>query len=711
MSDTGGTANSSTSSTPATWCRLAALVLTVAVLGLPVNRMDAYALLLVAAVVIFIGDVSTRPRAWIAAAVLAAIAIVGQVLLAPPRIEEGQNVFLPSTALERALPSDVYRQLAGEFDAQYPPAQRCDAKKFGCWRNNGFPDSAFAFSADSVWRKSTASRAVSELDFSDPVWLRLGFINERHYNWTANTDIERATRDKRFWMGLHRWHLTMPWYEMIRVPTDFAGGELCWRGEIMWESVDEHFTRWPNGGCRTIEPADAGRRIFGIAIKPDTLAMQLAPPWPVRMLQLGAGALAVAGVFAVVIALVRFRVRRTLLPFILIGLAITVIAVDDGSFLGGVRPFDGGDDGLFYDGVGRMILQKLMNGDIAGFLQGGENIFYYGGPGLRYFRALEHVVFGESYLGYLSLVLLLPFIVYKLFHRFLPEPWPLALVLLFIAVPVGAGFGTSYFNYVKWAARGFADPVAYILFLAGLLPIFGRSADGPSGRFLPAFFGALLLALGIFMKPIVAPAAAVVLGAAGLAALSYRQWPRLAGLCIGFLPVFSMALHNWVFGRVFVLFSSNSQDSNLLVMPPSAYAAALRELPSLNFSGLARMAKQLADWLSGPAESYWTIPVNGLAVAVLIYVVVRGRRFDPWLRVAGAAALAQHVVALFYDAATARYHFLDWFLTMLVVVVWFHQVGIDWLSRRFPVRSDRIAAHPLRILLASGLTRLQKSAA
>ena len=106
----------------------------------------------------------------------------------------------------------------------------------------------------------------------------------------------------------------------------------------------------------------------------------------------------------------------------LIGLSVAVIAILDGSFLGGVRPFDGGDDGLFYEGVGRLILQKLLAGDWTGFLIGGEPVFYYGGPGLRYFFALEHIVFGESYLGYLSLVLLLPFVAYGLFRRFLPRP-------------------------------------------------------------------------------------------------------------------------------------------------------------------------------------------------------------------------------------------------------------------------------------------------
>jgi hypothetical protein len=481
----------------------------------------------------------------------------------------------------------------------------------------------------------------------------------------------------------------------------------------MWEGAGEQFSLWPGEGCRTIEAADAGRRIVGIAIKPDTLAMRLTPPWPVWWLQFASGALALAAAGGLILALLRFKARRLVLPLILIGLGAAVIAIDDASFLGGVRPLDGGDDGLFYDGYGRLILQKLLTGDFYGVLEGGEKVFYYGGPGLRYFRALEHIGFGESYLGYLSLILLLPFLVLGLFRRFLPERWALALILLFIAVPIGMLFGTSFANYVKWSARGFADPAAYILFFAGILPIIGATSGGPNGKFTPAFLGALLLALGIFMKPIVAPAAAVLLGGAGLYALYLKQWPRLAGLCVGFLPVFSMALHNWYFGHVFVLFSANSADANLLVMPPSAYAAAVHELVTLHFSGgyVMRAFMQIADWLSGPSESYSTIPLNAAGVAILIYVVLRGRVFDPWLRLVGAAALAQHAVALFYNAASARYHYLTWFLTMLVAMVWLHEIGMGWLKRRYPDLSGRIANHPMSLWLASGLTRLQKSVA
>jgi hypothetical protein len=692
------------------WRKAAALALAVAAVGLPVNQFAPYALLLIVAVIIFSGDVSARPSAWAAAAAIVLAALAGQWLLPPPRIAEGHNVFLPGppeSVLRRSLPQDIYRHMAAEFDAQYPPAVRCRAGSEGCWQGTE-PERAFAFSADGVFHRSDMSRSVTGIDVSDPVRLRLGFINELRYNWySLPPDVHRADRDRRFWMGWHRWHLAMPWFEVIRLPAAFAGGELCWRGEVMWEGAEGQFAEPSGDGCRAIEASDAGRRIFGIAIKPDTLAMQLTPPWRVRLLQFAGAAVALAAAFALIVALVRVAARRIIVPFIFIGLALLVIAIDDASFLGGVRPFDGGDDGLFYDGIGRGILQNVLDGNIYGALEGGEKVFYYGGPGLRYFRAIEHVVFGESYLGYLSLVLLLPFLTYGLARRLLPQGWALAFALVFVAVPVGELFGTTFLDYAKWAARGFADPAAYILFIAALLPLVGTTGAAPSGRFAPAFFGALLLAVAIVMKPIVVPAAAVMLAGTGSAALVLRQWRRLAGLGIGFVPVLSMALHNWVYGHVFVPLSANAAHPDVLVMPPSAYAAALRELFTLNFSDgyLMRALMQVPHWLSGPAQSFVTVALNAGGVAILLYVFIRGRGFDPWLRLIAAAALAQHAVALFY-VATPRYHFLAWFLTLLVASVWLHESGIAWLARRYPDMCKRVAAAPFAVRLSSGLSRL-----
>lgn len=696
--------------------KLAALASAVAVVGLPVNNATDYALLATATIVIFSGALRLQPRAWLGALAIVAVAIAGQILLAPPRIDEGHNVFLPGDpngALERGLPADVYRHLAAEFERQYPASKHCAVEQGGCWRSTGFPERTFAFSADGIFHKSDLSRSVTALDFSDPVWLRLGFINDMRYNWYPESDVQRASRDRRFWMGINRWHLTMPWFEMIRLPAAYAGGQLCWRGDILWEGAGERFSVWRGDGCRTIESADAGRRVVGMAIKPGSLAMRLEPPTTVRLEQLAQDLIALVAVAGLILMLVRFRPRQLVLPAVLAVLSVLVIAIDDASFLGGVRPFDGGDDGLFYDGVARNILQKLLAGDVRGFFEGGEKVFHYGGPGLRYLRALEHVVFGDSYLGYLTLILLLPFLALALLKRFLPAQWAIAVTMLFIAVPIGALFGTTFSDYVKWAARGFADPSAYIFFMAGLVGLIGAATPAREGGFAPACVGALLLALGVTMKPIVAPAAAVFLAGTGLYALYLRQWRRVAGLCLGFMPVFLMALHNWVYARVFVLFSTNAGASDLLVMPPSAYLVLVREVLTLDFTGpnVKNAIFQVVNWLSGPAESAWTIPLNAAGFAILVYVVVRGPRFDPWLRLVGAAALAQHFVALFYNASIGRYHFLTWFLTMLVVMVFLHETGLPWLRRRYPVLSERLLLHPVSRRLANGLAWLQKVSA
>ena len=162
---------------------------------------------------------------WLAAAGLVGLCVLGQVFLAAPRIEEGHNVFLvdgPGGALEKTLPGPVFRFMQAAFDAQYPPERRCDRQAVGCWRNQGLPDRPFAFSADGIYDRPLYSRRVTGIDLADPVWAGLGFINEARYNWYGGvSDISRLQRERRFWMVLHPWRLTMPWYVMFQFPEPF----------------------------------------------------------------------------------------------------------------------------------------------------------------------------------------------------------------------------------------------------------------------------------------------------------------------------------------------------------------------------------------------------------------------------------------------------------------------------------------------------------
>jgi hypothetical protein len=489
--------------------------------------------------------------------------------------------------------------------------------------------------------------------------------------------------------------------------------------------------------CRVLAPDDVGRRIFGVAIKHD-LAMRLRPGVKIRLHQLVEPALASIGCAAVVALLVfgalntgslktaALRIwRRAALPLALIAVTLAVAFLNDASFIGGVRPFDSGDDGLVYDGYARTMLRHLLAGDIAGALEGGEKVFYFT-PGMRYLLAVEHLIFGETYLGSLALVLLLPFLVFALFRRFLPARWALASVVIFAAIPVGVLFGSSLVQYVKWAARGFADPAAYTFFLAGLVLLVGRRDRGqrggsfevrapdtrpePGSSARTALAAGFMFALALFMRPNIAPAAGILLAGAGLAALWQRQYRRVAGLCIGFLPVLGMALHNWVYGGVLALFTSTATHPGTMVAPPSAYLAALLELAHFQLGGdqIARVMRQLGGWLAGPSESALMAPLHAAAIVVLVRVALWGKgdpKVDPWLRLTAWATLVQQCVGIFY-ATAGRYYYLTWLLTLLVVMVWFHGEGIEILRRRFPALTARVAEHPASIALARRLDRM-----
>src|SRR5262245_28127717 len=230
------------------WLKLAALVLVVAALGLPVNDLFRYALLVIATVLVVAGTVAARAAPWLAAIVAVAVCVPGQILFAAPRIEEGHNVFLVDDtgggggALAAGLPRTAFQLMATEFNTIYPPARRCARGEVGCWRGQTFPDRAFAFSADGIFDHAAYSRRVTGIDFSDPVHLRLGFINELGYNWNSRaSDVVRARRDRSSLAFLHQWTLAMPWFVLYRFPADFVGSGLCWRGEVLWERADGTF--------------------------------------------------------------------------------------------------------------------------------------------------------------------------------------------------------------------------------------------------------------------------------------------------------------------------------------------------------------------------------------------------------------------------------------------------------------------------------------
>jgi hypothetical protein len=91
--------------------------------------------------------------------------------------------------------------------------------------------------------------------------------------------------------------------------------------------------------CQTLTADDAGRRIFGVAIRQDPpLAMTLEPTMKIRLWRLVEPAFALLACAAVLGLLVRVRLARTIVPFTFIALALVVAFFTEANFIGGVAP-------------------------------------------------------------------------------------------------------------------------------------------------------------------------------------------------------------------------------------------------------------------------------------------------------------------------------------------------------------------------------------
>ncbi len=167
-----------------------------------------------------------------------------------------------AAVLKQGLPADVYRRMAADFDAQYPRGaalQAGTATAAGTARLCRTASSPFPPTASGTTRQASRARHRARL-------LRSGVAAPRLHQrksiqlgqCPAVTRIASTATAVSSWAG-DRWHLAMPWFEMLRLPAAFAGGELCWRGEVMWEGEGGAFAALrPRAGCRAIRAR--GRR-------------------------------------------------------------------------------------------------------------------------------------------------------------------------------------------------------------------------------------------------------------------------------------------------------------------------------------------------------------------------------------------------------------------------------------------------------------------
>ena len=200
------------------WLKFMALVLGVAVIGLPVNNLADYALLVAMAVAIFSGEIRLQSGAWLGAGAIVAVALLGQAWLAPPRIEEGQRLLPSGAGAETA--SRRLSLCEGRIDREYPVgALRARSPAVG--RTAACRIVACVF-ARRIFLQNVAR---GDRDRFLRSVARLGLINEIKYNWY--TAARRPSCRRPALLDGLSWHLAVPWFGMIRLPAAMVGGSCA----------------------------------------------------------------------------------------------------------------------------------------------------------------------------------------------------------------------------------------------------------------------------------------------------------------------------------------------------------------------------------------------------------------------------------------------------------------------------------------------------
>jgi len=663
-------------------------------LGLPILDLWKMLLLLGSCLAIACCYLHLKKRRMYLSILIVILVIVIKNFLPNASINEGHNIFLytgDGGALQQGLPPEIFKEWRQAFEKQYPPEQYPNAH----WRQTT-QTTLYAHSSDALWRTSRYSRQVNIISFKNLSEFRGGFANDIRYNFFSDDPISFA----------RNFQVQLPFFVMYEFSDQSVGCTLHWHGTVYWQKDAESFEKIvsQNDSGRIIITEDIGKKVYALNLPalfaggynewvqsrnsthtPSLceLAMHLNLSPKLKASRVAGNLLSFLGVFALIGLMTRINWKSYLIAISLTALSLIIIGVfihySNGKFLGPEYPtHGGGDDGLTHESLGRDIAHELMTGNWKEALRGGQSI-YWDTPGMRYFRAVEKILFGDTNLGYTALVALLAWFVYLFIRHFAGFKWGIAGSILFLFSPLGC---LSFLQYIQNAKLGYAEAAGFGFFMLGFYlflrshPRWGGQQDG-----LFAFTGGMCLAGSMFLRPnfaIAVPLLGLFYILTSWRAKSFKiMIVAMAGLAFALW----MPLHNYLYGHQFVLISL-SGATIAITLSPLTYLQAGYELLFGNSNGqhVNEVIKQLSGWL-------WTLPrlepypslklvaelfmaMKLVTLAVTVFVAFRSIFLrQEAIFVLAWTALAVHIPMLFIFGSHFRYAMLAWDLSAILTLI------------------------------------------
>jgi hypothetical protein len=591
-------------------------------------------------------DIKANKKIYLASFSCIITVLLIQAILPRIQTEEGHQYFIPTgdqSVYQIGLPPQVYNKVQHLFSTTYPKKDWCDQQKYGCWRYNEGPKRPFAFSPDALFISPLYSRIVDDINFADYISFNAGFANTK-------VGMDGDTNWYKQYGPLSR--LNIPFYLMYQISDSLIGNELCIEGHVFWPtpSEDLQYNHYDKKECRTITEDISNKKIYALSIGEKPLSLSLKKKYIYTISNIALIITKLSALFVLLFYTLNFHIKSQLEHIWLFGLsAIQTLIYKFQDFR--YPLFAGGSDGLTHYAYGKNILESLLKFDFHNALIGAETTYYFM-PGLRYFRAFEMLIFGNSAFGYWIVILFFASIYFFLASRFFERKTAFK-ISLFLVLPLSPWHLHALFGEAR---KGLPEALGYLLFIFGIATILWLIEKSANYKY--GIFGWICLSLSIIIRPNLCISGFIFCCLIGLKYLRTKKFLEILMLIIGMSPTFLPLLHNVYFGNEWVVFTSASTIPENLRCPPMIYLRALIFLIQGKLSPeLFKVSDHLLEWTQYS-------PV--LAILFIIQLVVIFMKKTTWpIRNLALTGLGLHVVLFFWKPG-GRWSILAWQFTFIV---------------------------------------------
>jgi hypothetical protein len=638
-------------------------------IGIPVDTTWQFAAIGLTAVIVLAGELRPGKRLLLSMALAAVIVQILRFFAAPPMWpmspmwQEGMNLFVPNqhnleSAYRGAIPDHVLSGMTQQFH-QENPAIPCDQEKrlpWGmhakCWTDLKVKEGRFARAAENVFSNSEYSRLRYGVNFRSDKVLSADFLYDVDYVWQLTPENKNQ--------------VPKSFYVSYPIPSIAEGGRLCWQGRLYWDkrAEPERSTSTSANGsveiaCRTITSQDVNDRLWSLqanAERPLTLSLELPPLW--RGIALLLQILPAGVAIALLLQAAQPSTQLLRVAGIFVATLALIFACAPEFFQGLPRNIIN-RDALLYLSWGREIAINFVDGNIGAALMGGERIYVFM-PGMRYFIAAELLLFGNSNMGHLLCIALLPPVIYLLTQQMSKR------VSLFVVVLILSS--TKLIKTIRTAADGYSDPLGLLLLSLALLLLMRqwsafRNSLATNKPDPTIFAGFVALGLSIFLRPNYVLVGMMIGSFWLMFYLQKNPYRFRFAECLGILIVLTMPAHNLFFGHAFVALTLASTIIDSLTTPPLAYWNALQEASNLapgpNVALVVRKLKSLL------LPGHWVLFFGSLFISLVSHIPEK-------IRLLAAAAFLLQAPHLFYRSGGREMLAGNYFALMAVLAaIWF----------------------------------------